>query len=98
MLLSKHTGQYMAISSKNNLVINDDEAVVRRLAERTLRSATEDYFLECLGCEVLCEVYLSPSFEKPTAESAMEWKNEAGDVAATETAPVPQLQYAHARM
>lgn len=52
----EHRSKWLAISSDNCLVIGTHEQVVRDMAEAHFRGEKVDYFMGCLGSEVMMEV------------------------------------------
>lgn len=52
-LLKSYGGKWIAVSSNNSVFLDDYENVVRHIAEKAFRSVEEDYFMTCIGSEVL---------------------------------------------
>ena len=57
-LLVQNRSKWMATSSNNDIFIGNSEKFVRDLAEKLFRDIGIDYYLECIGCEVLGEVHM----------------------------------------
>jgi hypothetical protein len=55
-LVDKHTGDWVAMSSTGSFAVCKSENAARDLAEQVFRSASEDYCLQCIGCEAMMEV------------------------------------------
>lgn len=55
-LVSKHLGDWVAMSSNGSFAVCKSQEEARKLAESYFRSPSKDYFLQCIGCEVIMEV------------------------------------------
>lgn len=57
-LLREYRGYWLVISSNKSLVLVEHEATAKAIARSMFRSKTEDYFMGCLGSEVMSQAFM----------------------------------------
>ena len=53
--LSEHRGHWLVTSSNKSMLVVQHEAVAEAVGEQLFRSKTEDYYIGCLGSEVISQ-------------------------------------------
>jgi len=57
-LLSDYRGYWLVTSSNKSMVVVEHEAAAEEAGERMFRSKTEDYYMNCIGSEVISQAVM----------------------------------------